>query len=644
MHLYLIAFLWGAFVLTAILGWGFLVLLLCGSLKKIDFGWQGSLGLAFSVIAGGVLNSFQLVSKNNIIIFLLIGLLVEIISLVVGLGVIKQSFAGFWASLKNRKTFYIFLVLILFTILIRYSFSVAFFNFNIVDDQHAYLVFPVKMIQTGSLGIDPFSERRLLTSLGGKYFLDTFILAGAQIKNLHIMDNGVGLIIFLLVLLGLAKDRKLSLTSVLFIVFLAAIIPSPTTNVTSFFTAAALFLALFRFLLEAEKHWPKLSGRLVVLSLLCAGVCALKSNLILPVVVIYFAYFILELKSQGNRRGLLQHFILASVMIFLFLSPWMISMLHSSGSLLYPYLGKGYGAFINSPITSYYLQFNIYSLYRVASEVVIGMGMFFPFAILVWVWFSAENNKTKKVAITALLASLMGILALIYGDGGYGLYYYSFSFLIPSVLLALVLILEKGDLPFSPKLSVSATNLGWVFLAVLVGVYIQQDVGVFQDVKSAVNIDKGSVKFGLVNSDQVPAPELSQYSTLQQAVPAGAIILARLDRNFLFNFKRNPIYIIDSPGIASPPPGLPYGQGSEVLANYLLAHNVRYVAYSYGNEANFGFANAGSMLQPHVNPLLRGETLGSFDFQDNLQQLGTTRKIIYDDGKNFVLDLKTRNK
>lgn len=29
----------------------------------------------------------------------------------------------------------------------------------------------------------------------------------------------------------------------------------------------------------------------------------------------------------------------------------------------------------------------------------------------------------------------------------------------------------------------------------------------------------------------------------------------------------------------------------------------------------------------------------TFDFQDNLKELGKNRKIIYDDGKNFVLDL-----
>ena len=643
MYSYLIAFFWGGLVLAAILGWGWLILRVSGFFKKIDLGWQGALGLAFSVIVGGVLNYFQAVSKHSIIVFLLTGLVIEIISLAVSWRFVKETFVNFWQKLKNRKALIVLPVLILLVVVVRYSFSVGFFNFNVIDDQHAYLVFPVKMIQTGSLGQDPFSERRMLTSLGGQYFLDTFILAGAQIKNLHLMDKGLGLIIFLLVLYGLAKDRKLFITLILFVILLAAIIPSPTTNVTSFFTSAILFLTLFRFLLEPEKYFPNKTGRLMVLALLCAGICALKSNLVFPVVVIYLGYFFWQLKSARNRWLLFRDFGLATMLIFLLLLPWMLSMFKSSGTLFYPYLGKGYGVFINNALGGYYLKIDLYSLYRLASEFIVGLGMFLMFAVLIWVWFMAEPGKNRNTAITALLASFIGLLALIYGTSGYALYYYSFSFLLPSVLFVLVLTLEKGYLPFSPKFSVSAASLGLVCSAVLFGVYIQQDIGIFQDAKNYVNIDKGSFKLGLMNSDLLPASDLEQYSALQQAVPAGELILARLDRNFLFDFKRNPVYIIDSPGIASPPPGLPYGQGSEVLANYLLEHNVRYVAYSYGNEANFTNANAGSMLLPHVNPLLKGETMASFDFQGNLKQLGGIRKKIYDDGKNFVLDLLIEN-
>src|SRR5262249_32512327 len=69
------------------------------------------------------------------------------------------------------------------------------FNFNRHDDFHAYIVFPRKMIQTGELGRDPFSVRRMVASLGGQSFLHALVLAGLQEQNLHLMEPGIGLLL-----------------------------------------------------------------------------------------------------------------------------------------------------------------------------------------------------------------------------------------------------------------------------------------------------------------------------------------------------------------------------------------------------------------------------------------------------------------
>ena len=60
--------LFGRIGSVAIFGWGYLILRLCG-FSKNRFRLAGSLGLAFLVAAGGVLNYFQLVSKSLLIIF-----------------------------------------------------------------------------------------------------------------------------------------------------------------------------------------------------------------------------------------------------------------------------------------------------------------------------------------------------------------------------------------------------------------------------------------------------------------------------------------------------------------------------------------------------------------------------------------------
>lgn len=68
-------------------------------------------------------------------------------------------------------------------------------EFNLHDDYHADFVFPKKMLQMGSMGPDPFRERRLESSLGGGTFLNTFILSMLSEKILKNIDYGCGLII-----------------------------------------------------------------------------------------------------------------------------------------------------------------------------------------------------------------------------------------------------------------------------------------------------------------------------------------------------------------------------------------------------------------------------------------------------------------
>ncbi|MBD0313116.1 MAG: hypothetical protein ICV86_09575, partial [Microcoleus sp. T3-bin5] len=123
--------------------------------------------------------------------------------------------------------------------------------------------------------------------------------------------------------------------------------------------------------------------------------------------------------------------------------------------------------------------------------------------------------------------------------------------------------------------------------------------------------------------------------------PEGEIILTRLDKPFLMNFKKHTIWIADLPGGASLPPGMPSFKGEETLADYLVSHSIRYVAYSYANEANHSRKEFEVRLSPEWPFWLQNQTLNTFEFQDSLQKLGESRKRIYDDGENFVIDLSS---
>jgi hypothetical protein len=146
------------------------------------------------------------------------------------------------------------------------------------------------------------------------------------------------------------------------------------------------------------------------------------------------------------------------------------------------------------------------------------------------------------------------------------------------------------------------------------------------------------IRNGISNTSLVSDKEAAQYSRMQMSVPGGETILERLTKPFLLDFKRNRIFIVDYPGGASPPPGMPLFKGPEMLADYLISKSIRYVAYSYADEAGFRRKNFNSRLNSPW-PLITTEAEHTFAFQSDLKKLGETRKRIYDDGDIFVLDL-----
>src|SRR5437773_1427147 len=70
---YAIAVAWGAFVLCAVVGWGFLVARVLGLRGSIDWSRTATVGFAFSACIGGVVDLIGVISRWLIIGFLAVG-------------------------------------------------------------------------------------------------------------------------------------------------------------------------------------------------------------------------------------------------------------------------------------------------------------------------------------------------------------------------------------------------------------------------------------------------------------------------------------------------------------------------------------------------------------------------------------------
>ena len=203
---------------------------------------------------------------------------------------------------------------------------------------------------------------------------------------------------------------------------------------------------------------------------------------------------------------------------------------------------------------------------------------------------------------------------------------YDFPFLFAAILVLLpeILTMARSD-SLSPVATTTATAL--VCLAVGVWVGGESAFQIAQRIQSVGTALKMARAGTPLNADlRSPALE-ARYTDMQQHVPAGETLVCHLEKPYLLNFNRNPVYIVDWAGGQSPPPGMPFFKGSEALADYLTAQGLRYLAYSYANQAAFTRQEYGDRLGPDAHPWIRSESKCTFDFQDNIDELRKSRSI-----------------
>src|ERR1700761_4895081 len=193
MHFFLLGFAAGIGIIFSLAGWGTLVVKVLRTDSSSGFGFNAAVGLALSTSVGAVLNLAQVISPLVVRLYLLIGLLLGVFFFAIQQ---RHQIAGglgsAWAYFRQRKTLALVAFFFASVTFIKYASVVSPGVFHPHDDYHAYFVFPVEMLQTGTLGQDPFSERRVVSSLGGNYFVDTFplVLTG-RYESLRLLDEGV---------------------------------------------------------------------------------------------------------------------------------------------------------------------------------------------------------------------------------------------------------------------------------------------------------------------------------------------------------------------------------------------------------------------------------------------------------------------
>ena len=635
---YFLSFAWGIWIVISFIGWGTAINRLLFPLHRVDWGQRAAWGIAWSVIFGGLLNVTWTISQAAILIYICSGALYGIIDAWRNKTSLANKLNQLIKACQSNKFLAIGTFIAFLLAFSQYAGCVYSYTFSMTDDYHAYFVFPQKMLQLGSLGTDPFSERRLVSALGGQSFLQALSFSVLDERTGDLIDPGCALLVMLGLIIEYCQRKKLSKTATVAIAIGLLSFTPVRANTSGVLIPVCLLFGLFNVLEGDLLKATNIPKNAAIVGLLAAAICALKSTLI-PTCILFFtfSYFFYIIGTQTKHKAIYE-FCLAAVLLCLFVLPWSISLYQSSGTLLYPILGKGfhgsvYGGSVklaNSVIDSNpAIQLKLKLIF----------GILYILAVLgirFWIIGISKKPIGREAAVSIFISSVIGTAIIAFATANTDSYRYAYPQLLVMYAVFILFIVENLE---QNKLSIKfkkIASLSAVVLSVLVAIKSHQ-YKEFSHYKGTIN----NISLGVNNVPLVTLEEREKYAKMLDSVPQNSIVLTRLDNPFLMNFKRHTIWIADFPGGASLPPGMPSFKGEETLADYLVSHSIRYVAYSYANEANFPRKFLEPILIPSANKWLENQALNTFEFQDSLQKLGKTRKRIYDDGQNFVIDLSS---
>ncbi len=639
---------WTLIIIAAWTGWGFLLcLLLPRHYRDADWGLIASWGMAVSIALGGLLNLSALMSPGVGIAFVVLGSGSWIFRAAEKVN--KWIRRRVWALSGVKRPSQVhpsaIVLPVLLGLLLYTQVGLGEIDFNDADDFHAYLVFPLKMLNVGWLTLDPFNYNQM-TALGGQAFLQDLFLATLPVSYIHLLDLGACLIICSALVFGYQRQHKAGpwSTTICAAIPLLSISSLQVTNASASTSLMTMYLALYR-----TFDWTRTNGEVrdirsnLVFALVAAALIALKSNSIPYVAFLLLASYLVLGLPLSERRAAVHGALRAIMAVGVFLLPWMVLSYLSGHTLLYPFLGMGYSG-------SAYGTFPKWSTFTQFGDLV---SDHYIFAILVlsatYLYLFDRKTGDHVGPLIISIATISGTLAILWATAGESRYTVPFSFGTCTILLADITRQVEGQIRI--RTGVTA-ELAWpTVLGLSLAVTIA--LSTLLILSLGWTIQGLASQMNTLNDPRISTFDdwIEELERAQDSVPKGAAFLAVTRHSFLLNFVRNRVFVVDAPYGSSPAPGMPFGKGGDALADYLQSNSIRYVLFEIsavrGDPRCLNPETAGPVLSRRD-----GETgtvayecamdLVGAEFVRNLNSLLTTRENIYRDDKLIMLDLSRR--
>ncbi len=625
------ALAWAWLLLVGFTGWGRVT----GKLfrgPRLPASVACSLGIATIVFLGGCLNLVHAIYPSVVFSLTAIGLLLYI--LLREERPEKYRWKDGWRQAPNAAR--VLLVVALVILAVRAAATVRIAEFDVNDDSAAYLAFPQQMLAMHCFSTGPFSDRHIISSVGGGYWLQVFVIAATSLPNIGMADRTLGLLLLFAAIWDVGIAFELSIGQIAIVEVLAYLVPQQTANLTFVILPTVLLLDLLWFVYRATPPETTDRWRYALLTGAGGGAAVALKSTFLPCVGAFclFPYLVMNWRDKKKAFTLP---LVAGLGAILVLALWMIGMQHAVGTYLYPILGRGLDY-------SSYGVFRTFSIAKTPRTIVKLFLQSIPLLGLGFLALAFGQNRRVYFGLSVMVGAAVGITAFNFAAGGDSIWRYCLPQFISAILVYSIAMTALSREVSGSRRKHFAMVMG---ILPLIGCLFYYDIsGQNPQLFRQTIWESAHYVSGLrasLSSQSLSSPTLiSQYRAAEAAIPADGPVLEDVGDPYLFNFKAHEIFVMDWPGAASPAPGWPFGKSAATLAQYLQRNSVRYVVYdpSYAHWFDLKSCQVMAMRQRYSTELYVLFWMSLLS-QNQLEHLRNDYNSLYDDGKIVVIDLES---
>lgn len=659
-------------------GWGRLAMPLCylGTVEgaRPPMPYVATLGLAVLIVIGGVLNLLHIAYPVALEILFGFGLCAAIVFMALAIRRVPALFAPAKLLHRLRPTSGSKLrisgdLIPWFIILAATGFFAANLMptsaFNVHDDFHKYLVAPIRMLQTGSLGGGPF-EVVGSHHLGTQSFFQAFILTRFTPEYINGFDY-----IFCFLLAGFMLNhifrkadvhwfyRSISMVALVFI-------HPQYVNISALYSGALFILATaYSALLFADMrdaNGQTLPRATIPIGLFLASLISLKATFI-PFALTLGALLVLGfLLVEGNRRRIAATGAGGLLAAAAVLVPWSVISTNNYTKLIASSLER-IGRQASSAGDDVFDWGRLGELFFSKQNLFYGgwlpgynfVVLTVVAAALISCYLLGRNSERHVrrylvVGFSLFAATVIAYLFNAYvwtvkfGSVGTTVRYSTpiFIAVVPATVLVLGRLFWRTQ-PVPPGAVVPVSSGALAFVAALVLV-----VGLFADTfftraaqvagyRTDLSFRVAKTKHYLIyNRLVLTAQARNEIRGLQSLTEKGATILVWIAAPFLIDYVRNRILNVESAGLMIDIGDKGFGGDAKKFHQFLKSHGIRYVLWQFKGS---GIKSNRKFKQLLRNPGWRTEAEAILAARGLIQSLKTGSKVLYDGNQVVLFDI-----